>query len=446
MQAAHRRSGHLYVDTADCRVAVTGTVFGVTSGVKGSRVSVLQGEVHVTQDNQEKILHAGEQSATSSTVEPEPVSSEISWSHDREKFVKQLRSTLQQLPLAPATRYDSKLLGRLPATTTVFISIPNLAQYLGNAESVLDKKIAANPQLHAMWSSRMTSVIDMLRAGSEYLGDEIDIIAAGGQGPVLVAEERRPGFEEFLTKKGVPLKVVNRGDVVLFGPERSSVDALSSQLDSGFQSTPFYARISQSYQEGAGLMIWMQLGPGQTPFPGARYFFAEQKEDGKQIVASASLGFDGPRTGMAAELAAPSSMGSLDYVSPDAIALLGFVVKDPGMIVDSVLSITQGSMAAAQQALDEERVEKGFNVRQDLAATLGGEFAVAIDGPLMPVPSWKLVSEIYDPARFQTTLQRFVDVHNQEIQQTQQKAAAHFPGERRRPHLLHLCTGRFRPA
>ena len=51
VQAAHRKQGHLFVDTGDCRVAVTGTVFGVTSGMKGSRVSVLEGEVHVTQDN-----------------------------------------------------------------------------------------------------------------------------------------------------------------------------------------------------------------------------------------------------------------------------------------------------------------------------------------------------------------------------------------------------------
>ena len=47
IQAAHRASGHLYVKTADCRVAVTGTIFSVKSGIKGSRVSVIQGTVEV---------------------------------------------------------------------------------------------------------------------------------------------------------------------------------------------------------------------------------------------------------------------------------------------------------------------------------------------------------------------------------------------------------------
>jgi len=44
-----------------------------------------------------------------------------------------------------------------------------------------------------------------------------------------------------------------------------------------------------------------------------------------------------------------------------------------------------------------------------------------VDGPLMPIPSWKLVSEVYDPNRLQATLERFVDLHNQQIAQTGKK-------------------------
>jgi hypothetical protein len=420
VRAKHRTQGHLYVDTGDCRIAVTGTLFGVTAGVKGSRVSVVEGEVHVTQDNQEKILHAGDQTVTGANVEPEPVRDEISWSHDKEFLLAQLRSALKQVH-PPALRYSSSLLEHLPAGTMFFVSIPNLAQYLSDAESVLGRKIAANPQVSALWNSKMGAAVDMLRTGSDYLGDEIDIVCDGKHAPVMVAEQKRAGFDEFLHQKGAPIAVVNHDGLLLFGPERAAVEAAAGQLDSGFAQTPLYARIAESYREGAGLMLWVDLGQTQLPIPGARYFSAEQKQAGNQTVASATLGFDGPRTGIAAQLAAPSPMGSLDYISPDALAVLGFVLKDPGSIVDDALAITQGSLAAAQQSLAEERQQKGFNVRDELAASLGGEFAVAMDGSLMPVPSWKLVSEVYDPDRLQATLQRFVDAHNQEAAKSGKK-------------------------
>ena len=72
VQAAKRHSGHLFVATRDCKVAVTGTVFSVNSGVKGSRVTVIEGEVHVTKDKVEKVLHHGDQFASSPTFRRSP--------------------------------------------------------------------------------------------------------------------------------------------------------------------------------------------------------------------------------------------------------------------------------------------------------------------------------------------------------------------------------------
>jgi hypothetical protein len=418
VRAKHRAQGHLYVDTGDCRVAVTGTLFEVTAGVKGSRVAVVEGEVHVTQDNQEKVLHAGDQTVTNSNVEPESVSAEIAWSHDRQMLARQLHDTLTQVH-PPALRYSSSLLEHLPANTTLFVSIPNLAQYLADAQSVLGQKIATNPQLSAMWNARIGQAVDILRTASDYLGSEIDIVGEQDQkAPVVIAEQKRDGFEDFLHKKNLPFTLINHGGLLLFGPEREAVEAAAGQLDSGFAQKPLYAKIQESYRQGAGLLLWVDLAQAHTPIPGARYFSAESKQAGDRFVGSATLGFDGPRTGLAAQLADPSPMGSLDYISPDALAVLGFVVKDPGAIIDEALAIPQGSIAAAQHALDEERQQEGFDIRQELAASLGGEFAVAMDGSLMPVPSWKLVSEIYNPERFEATLQRFIDAHNQEAAQS----------------------------
>ena len=417
VKAKHRTSGHLYVDTGDCRVSVTGTLFEVTAGVKGSRVAVVEGEVHVTQDNQEKILHAGDQTVTSANVEPEPVRDQISWSRNRLTLVKQLRASLEQAQL-PALRYASKLLDRLPANTKFFASIPNLSEYLADAESVLAKKLAGNPQLSAWWNARIGQTVEALRAVSDYLGDEIDIVDAEGmKAPVVIAVEKREGLDDFLRKKGIPLVVINRGGLVLFGPERDSVEAAAGQLDSGFAQKPLYAHIAESYRQGAGLLLWVDLAQPQGSAQGPRYFSAEQKQVGNQMIGSATLGFDGPRTGIAAQLADPSPMGSLDYISPDALAVVGFVVKDPAAIIDQALAILQGSVAAAQHALAEES-QQGFDIRDGLGASLGGEFAVAMDGAIMPVPSWKLVSEVYDPQRFEATLERFVAAHNQEAAKT----------------------------
>jgi hypothetical protein len=73
--------------------------------------------------------------------------------------------------------------------------------------------------------------------------------------------------------------------------------------------------------------------------------------------------------------------------------------------VDQVSSL--GKMVGASSAPPQASV-----LRDQLAASLGGEFSVAFDGPIFP-PSWKLVAEVYDPARAQAALRQVVDTFNQ---------------------------------
>jgi ferric-dicitrate binding protein FerR (iron transport regulator) len=416
VEAAKRRSGHLFVATADCRVAVTGTVFSVSAGVKGSRVSVVQGEVRVSEDNQERVLHPGEQTVTNASLEPLSVRDDISWSRNRDRLLKQLdalRSSIDKLHL-PDLRYSSRLVGRLPASTAFVVSIPNLAQYLGEVETAF--------QQNTWWTGaglKAEPMIEKLRAASEYLGEEIIVTAFAGPdgkmlGPVVFAEVKREGFPEFLKRQGLPVSIETRPGVVAFGPPGGAVEAFAAALDSGFQNTGLYARIAQRYGEGAGLLLCADLArlPSPPQLNGVRYIIAEQKEVNHQMEASATVGFDGPRTGIAAWLAEPAPMGALDYVSPDATLVAAFVVKNPAAIVDETLALEQRSPAAADKALADARQQAGFDVRSDLAASLGGEFAVALDGPAFPVPSWKLVAEVYDPARFQATVQKVAEAYH----------------------------------
>jgi hypothetical protein len=49
-----------------------------------------------------------------------------------------------------------------------------------------------------------------------------------------------------------------------------------------------------------------------------------------------------------------------------------------------------------------------IRVREDLVDTLGGEITIALDGPVLPMPSWKVVAEVNDPTRLQETLRKLV--------------------------------------
>ena len=126
VQAAKQRGGHLYVKTSDCLVSVTGTVFSVAQGAKGSRVSVLEGEVHVDDGRDEKVLHGGDQTSTNGAVAKVSLEEEFGWSRDRVALlelageVARLQKELAAAPAAwsgtdldPPPRRDARRNGRL---------------------------------------------------------------------------------------------------------------------------------------------------------------------------------------------------------------------------------------------------------------------------------------------------------------------------------------------
>lgn len=413
VQAAKRSSGHLYVATADCRVAVTGTVFSVNAGVKGSRVSVIQGEVHVAQDNQDKVLHPGEQSVSGPNLEQAPIQYDISWSRNSER--------LGAAAGKPATGRVSPLLQYAPANTVFFGILPDVAGALGDAQTALRQQVSQNPQMRAWLSGAGAPMLSKLQAAGEYLG-EVALVGLPGknnefQPPVFLATARRPGLRDFLKREGLPLAVEERPGMVVFGAQPEAVNALARSLDAapgGFQGSPCYARLVEAQQAGADTVFCTDLQRMGAPSEGVRYIMGEERRVNDHAEGRATIGFDGPRTGIAAWLAPPAPMGSLDYVSPNATFLMAFVVKSPVAIVEELLALEQRSTENAGKTLDDVQREDGLDVRHDLGAALGGEFALAIDGPMFPTPSWKLIAEVYDPPRFETTIQKLVEIYGRE--------------------------------
>lgn len=412
VQAARRSSGHLYVVTPECRVAVTGTLFGVTAGLKGSRVSVLEGEVHVQQDNQEKVLHPGDQSVAGSGMEPEPVRDDIAWSRNHDRYftlLASLRKQIQEVPM-PGLRRSSQLIDRLPAGTMLYASVPNLAEYLATAESLIRSKVTENPGLSRGMTSHL-EVLDKLQAGARYLGDEVVIAgqpdSRNGMSWAFLAQVTHEGFADFLRQNG--MAVETRNGFVVFGPDAAAVKQLAPALDTasgGFAGTPFYQQIEREYLEGAGLMFCLDLaknGQARTQ-DGPRYLLADQKEINHRTEASATLVFEHERGGMAGWLAAPAPMQSLDYFTTDAALAGAFLTRNSTSIVDAV----SGLLARFGATMDITAP----GLRDDLAASLGGEFAIGFDGKALPVPSWKLVAEVYNPARFRAALDKVASAYN----------------------------------
>jgi hypothetical protein len=82
-------------------------------------------------------------------------------------------------------------------------------------------------------------------------------------------------------------------------------------------------------------------------------------------------------------------------------------------MVDDLFGFIETVQPDVRQQLQAIEKDQGFDIRNDFAAPLGGEFAFAIDGPVLPTPSWKMILEVYDQAKLQNTFERAVEKLNE---------------------------------
>jgi hypothetical protein len=451
VQAAKQRPRHLYVDTTDCLVSVTGTVFAVDRGVKGSRVSVVEGEVHVTQGQDTQVLHPGDQVSTSASLTAVPVEQDIAWSRNAGQYVAllaefgKLRQKLEALP-GPGLRYSTKLLDLAPAGTVFYAAVPNLGPALNDANRILHEELAQSAPLRQWWAHKMSApgseaklndALARVQAFSAYLGPEI-AVAMNGHDPLIVAEVVRPGFRDFLAQQvgGQPeirivddplhaapvakaLYIYTGLGLVAVSPDLAQLQKLVQPGQNAFDTSAFHDRIAQTYRTGVAWLIAADVHSALahtaqnknlegTGFSDAQYLIVERKDVSGQTENRAQVTFTQARRGVASWLAAPAPIRALDFVSADAAVAGAAVVKDPAALLDDAFAMASASNSSFLSQLAAFETASGVSLREDLARPLGGEFAFAIDGPLLPMPSWKLVLEVYDPPHFQQALEKLL--------------------------------------
>ena len=490
VQAAHRTSGHLYVRTPDCRVAVTGTVFTVNAGLKGSRVAVLQGAVQVTHSGVHSMLNPGDQITTSDNLAPEPLEQQVSWSPDREKYIgilaqlALLEHKISQIPL-PGPRYSSDLLPRMPQDTLLYVSIPNLGEFLTEANKIFHDQLSQSQELQQWWSqghnntSELDALVEKIHDISTYLGDEAVVVGvkqASHPGFAVLADVEKSGLADLLKQqaagagigdKFIVLDEPSLGSVsgtgnehtayalvrpreVVFSNDIALLKELNAQLDggaSGFAASDFGQQIAAAYERGAGIILaadlhqmmanaqaqfaaraikrpmegdhGMHIASANSGIEDVRYLIAEHREINGMPQNHLNVEFSGTRERVASWLAAPGPIGSLDFVSTNAAIAVAGLSKDPKAIADDIIA-----MAAAgpgRNGFDEPNSKLGINVRDDLIANLGGDFLVALDGPVLPTPSWKAVIEVNNASQLESTLERLVQAINAQNQGSQEQ-------------------------
>jgi hypothetical protein len=351
----------------------------------------------------------------------------------------------------------------------IYAAIPNLGSTLGEASRIFEDRLQQSPVLRSWWKEQqglrgpqLEDVISRIETFSNYLGDEV-VLAVGssendGQhDPVLLADVRRPGLREFLESQNRQLSSGNSqsvfqlvddpahvrqaangqpliyiGDnlmVVGMDPyELERIRRLARDRRPGrFPETSFYQNITQSYRDGAGWLFSADMEqilgdyvhnprtkePLPPGFDNVKYLTVERRDVGK-TETRASITFAPVRKGIPGWLAEPAPMGSLDFVSPEASLAASFVIKDPKTVVDEIFEFARSTDPNFENHLGQLESSLGVSIRDDISEPLGGEVTFALDGPVLPTPSWKVIVEVYDRGSLQATISKLVDSCNRQ--------------------------------
>lgn len=329
---------------------------------------------------------------------------------------------------------------------------------------------------------KLEDALEKIYQLSQYLGDEVVISAttANRKEPslLLLAEVRKPGLKDLLlqmtkelsskstatvrvfdlqdlakakdTATAHDLVILVRPDFVVGATDLTALRTFSARLDrkaQDFASTPFGQRLTEAYASGTSGVggvdlqaIVKQFLPSLTDpasskagsmtaqnvklfrrsgFADVKYLIWQQKSLEGHAASQMELSFTGPRHGIASWLAAPGSLGSLDFVSPKAVMASAVLLKNPAEIFDDIKDLMIASNPSALVGMAQ--MERGLKVdlREDLFSRLTGEIGFEVDSFAQAQPVWKVILRVHDPEGLQTTLSKLLATAPVAVQQVE---------------------------
>ena len=394
---------------------------------------------------------------------PNPFLQEMSQYPGLQQELGQLFEKIRAGVQLPADRTQSRLMPVLPGSTLFYAALPNYGEPSHQALQIFQQELQQSAVLRDWWQHgsmattgpKFVEAMEKLYQLSQYLGDEV--VASGGRGAqnnpsvLVIAELRKPGFKEFLTQAvkdlGGPsspnlrildvtelasakdvspskgLVIVVRPDYVMAGTDLAALRTLNARLErkgAEFAATPFGQHVAKAYDGGLSTIGAVDLQGAlallprsteqnekmlqRTGFSDMKYLVWEHKTEQGQPSGEVELSFNGPRRGIAAWLAAPGPLNSLDFVSPDATMAGAVLLNNPAHIFDEIQDLSNISNPKAFAAVAQ--MEQGLNLslRNDLIQRLQGEVAFEMDNPAETKAAWKVILRVDDPARMQAVL------------------------------------------
>jgi hypothetical protein len=269
------------------------------------------------------------------------------------------------------------------------------------------------------------------------LGDEIVFVLAGGASmqesfPLFMAEVRDGQVDSLL--KSIDAAFSHAGEVkvarevsngiLLITKDNATLARARASLGQGAQSD-FARDLATRYSRGVS-WLWAsdlsglasQAEPAASSMLGVsrmKNVSIEMRSSGGQDLNEASLAFTGSRSGFASWLAAPAPAGSAEYIPTDALGAFSANTRDPKQVWDELLRTVGKVDKGFGKAMEDVAAKTGIQVGDDIIASIGNDFTVALTPPALPVPGWFFAIEVYNPSALNTAIERIAAISENKL-------------------------------